>query len=161
MVYATALRITGLPADAEDIVQEVFVTLHQHFDELQLATLPGWLKRTTVLTAMNLVRKQGRRKARLDEISAWPIAESDAVDPSMLTALALRSLLEQLPEPLRVILLAKYLDGLTLEEIAQALGISVAAAGRRVQKAVACVKQFADRDPTARSLVAELEGLDR
>jgi RNA polymerase sigma factor (sigma-70 family) len=162
MVYSTALRVTGQPADAEDIVQEVFVTLYEQFDELQVATLPGWLKRTTVLISMNHVRKQGRRAARLQDLVVWPSAgESGNSDPTVVTALAVRSLLDRLPDDLRVVLLAKHLLGLTLEEIAQMLGVSIAAAGRRVQKAVVHVKQLADRDPTARNLVAELEGLDR
>ena len=45
MVFATAVRLLGNPADAEDIAQTVFLKAFQRFDEIGSSpAAPGWLK---------------------------------------------------------------------------------------------------------------------
>ena len=64
MVYATAVRLLGNPADAEDAAQTVFLRAFQRFDEVVTSpAAPGWLKTTTRNVCLNhLARYRGRWK---------------------------------------------------------------------------------------------------
>ena len=53
MVFSTAVRLTGSPAQAEDISQEVFLKAYENFERLgEDASRGGWLK--TVATNLSL-----------------------------------------------------------------------------------------------------------
>ena len=54
MVFATAVRLLGNPADAEDAAQTVFLRAFQRYDEVVPSpTAPGWLKTTTRNVCLN------------------------------------------------------------------------------------------------------------
>src|SRR5260370_27593417 len=54
MVYGTAVRLLGSPAEAEDAAQTVFLKAFQRFDEVGASpAAPGWLKTTTRHVCLN------------------------------------------------------------------------------------------------------------
>ena len=53
MVFGTAVRLVGNPAEAEDVAQSVFLRAFEHFGEIgDSRRAPGWLK--TVNLGLNL-----------------------------------------------------------------------------------------------------------
>src|SRR5687768_6631405 len=74
-----ALRLARSPADAEDIVQEVFLVAHRRFSTTSELGNPGpWLFRVTRNVARHLWRDRRRRESiQLDEVSELPDVRDD------------------------------------------------------------------------------------
>lgn len=132
MVHGLALSILRRPEDAEEAAQDAFVKLFRARDQFDSTrSLAPWLLRI----AGNACRDKLRRR-RANEL---PIARSDdgdmllhLPDPRMQHGPArpsvdhsVRGELEQLSEKVRLPLELKYLRGLTNQQIASALGVSV------------------------------------
>jgi RNA polymerase sigma-70 factor (ECF subfamily) len=133
-VYRFAFWLTGDRADAEDITSETFVRAWAGADGLRSATVKSYL-----LTIARNVHLQGwRRKKRQTSLDASladtaPDPERSAADRDELRRVLDR--LRQLPEIDRAALLMRAEGGLSYEEIAECLGLSVTAAKVRVHRA--------------------------
>ncbi len=78
-IYAGALRLTRNPADAEDLVQEVFARAFSNFHQFREGTnLRAWLYRILTNTYINTYRKQQRQPQRTagEDIEDWQLAEA-------------------------------------------------------------------------------------
>jgi RNA polymerase sigma-70 factor (ECF subfamily) len=142
MVFATAVRLLGAPADAEDIAQTVFLRAFERFDEIgRSPTAGGWLKTVTRNACLNhLTRYRGRMRffselerpeggpveseAWLADANARFIGASDAADEQERLE-AVEQALRGLPDHQRVPLVLFHFEGLSYQEIADALGISL------------------------------------
>jgi len=131
IVFAIALRMTGNRAEAEDVSQEVFLRVYRGLRQFDpaLPFLP-WVRRIAGNAALNHLRRRGleRRHAAPEsdrgEIPDFPDA---AADPEERAARAeeagrLERALALLPENQRLAVTLKYVEGLTAEEIARAMG---------------------------------------
>jgi len=69
-VFRTAHRITGSPADAEDVLQTVFLRLVRNEDSFDLSENPAaYLSRAAINASLDLLRCRGRaRPLDLDEV---------------------------------------------------------------------------------------------
>ncbi len=151
--YRTALlgHIRGIvrdSAEAEDVLQEVFVRAHQNLEQLRAgAALSTWLFRVATHACVDHLRKRGRQPRLADELD--PDADGSADEPSP----SLQHLVEQhemsaciqnyildLPDDFRTVILLHDLEGLTVGEIAATLGLSLAAAKMRLHRARATLK---------------------
>jgi RNA polymerase sigma-70 factor (ECF subfamily) len=73
-----ALRLARSPADAEDIVQDVFLVAHRRLSDVELGNPGPWLFRVTRNVARHLWRDRRRREAvQLDEATDLPDAGLD------------------------------------------------------------------------------------
>lgn len=126
-VYRAAHRITGSAADAEDVVQSVFLRLLQRTDVPLGDDGAGYLYRSAVHASLDLLR--ARRRA------AWvPLEEPDgAADPApgpeqdeeqRRLRRALRSALSRLSPRAAEMFALRYFEGLGNREIAELLGTS-------------------------------------
>ena len=62
MVYATALRLLGNPAEAEDVAQTVFLKAFERFGELDgNPAAPGWLKTVATNECLNHLARYRKR----------------------------------------------------------------------------------------------------
>ena len=62
MVFATAVRLLGSPADAEDAAQTVFLRAFQRYDEVvKSPAAAGWLKTTTRNVCLNQLARYRSR----------------------------------------------------------------------------------------------------
>jgi RNA polymerase sigma-70 factor (ECF subfamily) len=62
MVYATALRLLGNPAEAEDVAQTVFLKAFERFGELDgNPSAPGWLKTVATNECLNHLARYRKR----------------------------------------------------------------------------------------------------
>ncbi len=127
-MYNTALYILGDVFEAEDVMQEAFITAFDRLDELKDATLfRAWLKRLTVNKAVNALKK---RKTYSDFVQTieneWEEEQPSAVEATNFQVAQIKSAIESLPDGYRTIVSLYLLEGYDHEEIAEILGISSA-----------------------------------
>jgi|SRR5690348_8034200 len=121
MVFRTAYRITGNAADAEDVLQTVFLRIARRNDPSEAIERPeNYLRRSAVHAALDLVR--ARRTGAQVDLERLP-ASGSRPDEGDLRDL-LRRALSQLPERSAEVFTLRFFEGLTNPEIAKALNIS-------------------------------------
>jgi len=120
-----AYRITNNQAEAEDVLQEAFLSAFRHIHAYKGdATFGSWLKRIVVHQALGIVRK---RKVRFDEIGERDYADDDTrTDEREMEweVSRVRKAIGQLPDGYRVVLSLYLLEGYDHQEIADILGIT-------------------------------------
>ncbi len=149
-VYRHALRLTGNRADAEDLVQDVFVRVFRSLDSYRAGSFEGWLHRITT----NLFLDQVRRKARLrfdplgdDETLGSTPAAQDLALPGAFES-DVEEALSALPAEFRAPVLLADVDGLTYEEVAAVLGLKLGTVRSRIHRGRSRLRRaLAHRDP--------------
>ena len=142
MVFATAVRLLGNAADAEDAAQTVFLRAFQRFDELaENPAAPGWLKTSTRNVCLNHLSRYRARWRFFSELQGHgdeDFASSHAGSglPHVLPAIealeqadelaALERAVRALPDQQRVPLVLFHFEEASYQEIADALGVSLA-----------------------------------
>jgi RNA polymerase sigma-70 factor (ECF subfamily) len=127
--YGVALRMTGSRADAQDVVQDVFLRLWQRPDAWRpgQAQFSTWLYRVVVNRCLDLKRRP--KGTDLDSVEEPQDPDANAED-SLLDAersRALDSAVNQLPERQKAAIVLTYTAGLRNAEAASAMDISVKA----------------------------------
>ena len=139
MVFATAVRLLGNAADAEDAAQTVFLRAFERFDELGASpAAAGWLKTTARNVCLNHLSRYRARWRFFSELPAGGDrgASPDSVPSAALPALealmradaseALERAVHALPDHQRVPLVLFHFEDASYQEIADTLGVSVA-----------------------------------
>src|SRR4249919_3411140 len=73
MVFATAVRLLGSPAEAEDVAQTVFLRAFQRFDAIgQSPAAAGWLKTVTTNACLNHLSRYRARWRLFSEMGRAP-----------------------------------------------------------------------------------------
>lgn len=137
VVYGAAFRQLGNPALAEDVTQEVFVTLARKAVWLTgHSSLVGWLYRTAVHLAQHEARAAQRRHQR--EQIAIELGTTMKPDESLLADLlpVLDEALLELRAADRDALVLRFFARKSLREVGNALGVREDAAQKRVAKGV-------------------------
>jgi RNA polymerase sigma-70 factor, ECF subfamily len=135
-VYRFALYLSGDRHDAEDITSETFVRVWTSSEEIRVATVRGYLFTIARNLYLQELRRTDRRHAAelddtLPDMSPDPLHRSEAREELD----AVLADLQRLPEVDRTALLMRANDQVPYEDIAQALGISVASAKVKVHRA--------------------------
>jgi RNA polymerase sigma-70 factor (ECF subfamily) len=129
-------------AEADDAAQEVFLKAYQGLSRFRgEASFSSWLYRIAANHCLDLLRRRGRRRAEsLDalleaegEQALARLAPEDPPAPAEAGALAER-LLAALPEEHRSLIVLREVQGLSYEELAQALRCSVDAVKGRLKR---------------------------
>lgn len=133
MVYSIALHTLRNSAVAEDLSQEVFLSLHQHLHELQSADhVRNWLRRTVANRCIDEIRRQKyRRGPALEDIKEPSVREKEG-DPFL--SAQLRELVAGLPALARVMTVMRFQEELEPREIAAQLNLPVATVKSRLHR---------------------------
>jgi RNA polymerase sigma factor (sigma-70 family) len=145
LVYSAALRRLGDAHLAEDIAQGTFTALAQNAPVLAgHPVLSGWLHRTTQNLAANLIRTNLRRQTREQEAVTMNQLLSSAPDDVNWQSIAphLDAALDELESPDRDVVMLRYFEKKSAREAAVQLGLSEAAAQKRVSRAVDRLREF-------------------
>jgi RNA polymerase sigma-70 factor (ECF subfamily) len=124
------------PADVDDILQDVFLRIHQRLGTLRDSDrLGSWIFQIARHTIIDYYRKAYRQH----ELPSENIPEVSTTDEDtrffhQQMAGCLRPLLSQLPETYREAVARVELEGLTQKQVAEALGISISGMKSRVQR---------------------------
>jgi RNA polymerase sigma-70 factor, ECF subfamily len=115
-VFRAALRVTGNPADAEDVLQTVFLRVLARSAEVEAVAQPAaYFRRAAVNAAVDVLR---RRELRGDSVYD-DSAPSVAVQPSLLLKERLRRAIAVLESDDASLFLLRYVEGLSIEELAE------------------------------------------
>lgn len=135
MVFATAWRILGHVADTEDVVQDVFLQVHQWQRTHTVRHWPGLLRRLAACRALDRLR-QRKHTVSINGMSlAGREVEAEATAIESELADRLRQAIAQLPQREAAVFCLRYFDDLSYQEIADALHIRAGAAASALHKA--------------------------
>ena len=129
---ARKIAYTILPKDlVEDAIQESFILVYRKLKQLkEPEAFAGWLSRLVLHTSYRLASKNPKQDQMPSEISA-----KDSEKDQVLDSLVLRQALSRLPQKDRDILILRELLGLSYEEVAFALKISLGTVRSRLHSA--------------------------
>jgi RNA polymerase sigma-70 factor (ECF subfamily) len=133
-VMRFALYLSGDSSQAEDIAAETFARAWTMTGEIRTATVKAYL----FAIVRNLVRERARHNrssVEIDERLADPRPGPSVSADGRIELRAVLSALQRMPEADRAALLMRAQDGMSHEEIAAALGLSVAAVRVRIHRA--------------------------
>jgi RNA polymerase sigma-70 factor, ECF subfamily len=151
MVFSIALRILGDRPTAEEAVHEVFLELHGKLDELTSEEhIRYWLRRVTVHRSVDLVRQRARRPEITmdwDELPDLPDLSGAATQPDSELSRQLQQLVSSLPEVPRTVLILRYQEDMSPEEISRTLDMPVATVKSHLQRSLRLLREKAARVP--------------
>lgn len=135
-MYNVAYRVTNREEDAEDAVQEAFISAFRNLEHYRGdATFGAWLKRIVVNKAINLLQK--RRMESIPDSEEWDVVEEEpAADyREGLTVDRVKRAMEQLPDGYRTVLSLYLLEGYDHQEIGEILGVSESTSKSQLNRA--------------------------
>jgi len=147
-LYGVACRLTKLPLDAEDLVQDALVKAMRARDQYQPGTnIKAWLFKILTNTFINKYRRGGLERVVLDGPDADPLADG-WVSAASMRALrdpenqALRPIVEEeihralaeLPEEFRLAVVLSDVEELSYKEIADVMDCSVGTVMSRLHR---------------------------
>jgi len=134
LVFKNAYLITGAKEDAEDVLQEVFVSVwgsRRTFNPNK-GNLTTWLHRITVNKCVERRRKKSLTMVSLEGVD---LSETKSADDVLITRQEYERLIEamnSLDTKHRVVLVLRYFNDLSYEEIAQAVGVPLGTVKSRI-----------------------------
>ena len=146
-VYNIALRMTGNSTDAADMTQEAFIKAYNSLQSFRGdSKFSVWLYRIVSNVCLDFLRSKNRRPtvSLSVEDDDGEDTQLDVADESQspellldrkLTRESVRRGLDSLPPDYRQILLLREIQGLSYDEIAQALGLEVGTVKSRIFRA--------------------------
>ena len=143
--YATAFRMFGNAAEAEDVVQEAFLKLWQKpqsFDPTRGAKFTTWFTRVVSNLSIDHMRKKKPQSAPevLDRIEDDAPRVDDRLDEDA-KAKVLEDAIQALPERQKIALNLCFYEGMSNKDAAEVLGIGVKALESLLMRAKKALKE--------------------
>ena len=142
-VFNLAARILGNRASAEDVVQEAFISAHKAIGRFRGGSLRAWLLRIVSNASLDHIRTLRRRReesldqAELD-VGFQPPSRGEGPERQairMELGAELQRAIISLPPDQRAVLVLVDVQGLSYEEAAQSVGVSVGTVKSRLSRA--------------------------
>ncbi|MFN8391996.1 MAG: sigma-70 family RNA polymerase sigma factor [Bdellovibrionota bacterium] len=146
-VHNLAMRLTRNAEDAEEVLQDVFVTVYRKIEGFEgKAKFSSWLYRITVNAAFMKLRKRKQdQSVSLDDMlphlqnkaitqkNAFG-AHSDALALNNEIREALEGAIQKLPDDYRAVFVLRDIDGLSNKEVGEILSLSIPAVKSRLHR---------------------------
>ena len=148
-LYASALRMTRNPADAEDLVQETMLRAYRSFDRFEPGTnLKAWLFRIMTNAYINTYRKKQRepKKVSSDEIEDFDLYQelknhddqfTQTPERIVLDALVdsdIIDAIDDLPEQFRLAVVLSDVEGFSYAEMAEIMDVPLGTVMSRLHR---------------------------
>lgn len=144
MVYSLAWRFLHDRGLAEEVAQEVFLSLHRNLRSIESpAHAVAWLRKVTAQRAIDEGRRRSRRPGVALELVAEPPAGEAQRDPML--ADTLRRLVASLPEAPRMVMILRYQEDLDPAEIAETLSMPRGTVKSHLQRSLALLREKLER----------------
>ncbi len=143
MVYRRAMMLLRDVTEAEDMVQNVFLRVFERWDSLDVSQPSSLLWNTATRLCLNRIRDKKRRGLDTDTselLLSIACADDDEGEKEARGILA--KLFSREPESSRTIAVLHFVDGMTLEETAREVGLSVSGVRKRLRGLQAKVKNL-------------------
>lgn len=146
-LYSVACRMLGSPTEAEDLLQEVFLTAHRKLDSFRGESALGtWLYRLATNVCLDYLRSRAGRSRQLtdalDEEPALADVRTRGLADQAVSKLDLERAVAQLPDGCRAAFVLHDVEGLEHREVAEALGIAEGTSKSQVHKARLRLRQL-------------------
>jgi RNA polymerase sigma factor (sigma-70 family) len=154
-VYRLAYRLTGNVHDAEDLTHDVFIRVFRSLHTYRPGTFEGWLHRITTNVFLDKMRR--KQRIRFDALTDEWAARLPSRSPSPEQVYAdthldgdIQAALNALPPHFRAAVVLCDIEGLTYEEVAEALDIKLGTVRSRIHRGRAQLRTaLAHRAPRA------------
>jgi RNA polymerase sigma-70 factor (ECF subfamily) len=144
MVFSLAYHFLRDRGAAEEVAQDVFLKLYRKIEDLEDARhVTIWLRKVTSHRSIDYVRKRGSRFTIALEDTAEPSVTEQHGDP--LLNRRLRQLIATLAEKPRMVMILRYQEDLTPEEISDVLEMPVRTVKSHLQRSLAILRQKIER----------------
>ena len=125
MVFRLISRFFRSREDVEDLAQDVFVKMFGRIDQVRPdENFPGWLQRVAVNTCYDELRKTRRRRIALETYGPREVGEGVVQPEEPKDFGRARLALQALDPKLRIPLILKEVEEMSVEEIARTLSIT-------------------------------------
>lgn len=161
-VFRFLQRALGPTVDVEDLTQEVFIGV---FSSIRSLRNREALRSYIFSVAVRMLKRELRRRRRarsifqlssFDQLPDPPVLPVDAESRQALVRFY--AILDRLGAQERTAFVLRHLEGMKLEEVAEALGTSLATAKRRLRRAATFVSANVDHDPSLAGYASRLGG---
>jgi len=149
-VHNLAMRLTRNAEDAEEVLQDVFVTVYRKIASFEgKAKFSSWLYRITVNAAFMKLRKRKQNQTVSLSDLLPQLQNSDEIAPQLVTSygencdslafgneikVALEAAVNKLPSDYRAVFILRDVDGLANKEVSDILGLSIPAVKSRLHR---------------------------
>lgn len=117
-IYRLLLRMTGRAEDAFDLSQEAFLKVFQSIDRFDgRSSVATWVYQIALNEGRQFLRSRGRERLRLQRWQEQDAGRNGGLGDA--DRLALRELVEQLPEPERTLVVLRHFEALSYDEISR------------------------------------------
>jgi len=146
-IYNLAYRMTGNLEDADDLTQDTFIRAYQYLWRYdQRKKFFTWL----YTLALNLIRNHLRKKKKYnkssEEVSALSLTDKNpSPEEKLIEDQEISSYLLRLEDDLRALLIMKYQQELSFEEIAEITGKSLSAVKMRIYRGLEKLKELMNK----------------
>jgi RNA polymerase sigma-70 factor (ECF subfamily) len=161
-VFTICLRVTGNEEDALDAAQETMITLSRRMGDFAYRSrFSSWVYRIAVNAAIDVRRRRlaGTRGqvttflANIEAGSALEPASSEAADPTLQAEgeearVSVRQALRRINPKFASLLVLRYMENLSYDEIAEVLECSLGTVKSRLNRAHAALREFLEREGT-------------
>jgi len=139
-IFSLAVRMLGNTADAEDLLQEIFLSAHRKLDSFRGESALGtWLYRLATNQILDYVRSRAARTGQLtdglDDAAVIADAFGHRLGDRAIDRIDLERALAQLPDGCRAAFVLHDVQGLEHSEVADVLGIAEGTSKSQVHKA--------------------------
>ena len=142
MVFRRCVFLLKDDAEAKDMVQNVFLRVYERVDSLDLSQPSSLLWNTATRLCLNRIRDKKRRGLDVDSsellLTIACAEEEDGIEARGLLA----KIFSKEQESTRTIATLHYVDGMTLEETAETVGLSVSGVRKRLRTLQAKIKNL-------------------
>ena len=144
MVFSLSYHFLHDREMAEEVAQEVFLSLHRHLAEIQSPEhAVFWLRKVAAQRSIDQARRRQRRPQVALEDVAEPPAAAPARDPML--SEVLRRLIASLPEAPRMVMVMRYQEDLDPAEIAGLLEMPLGTVKSHLQRSLALLREKLER----------------
>jgi len=144
--YGLAARLTKNPEDAEEVLQDVFITVHRKIGGFEgKSSFSSWLYRITMNAAlMKLRKRRNDRHVHIEDVvpeysnstllKTCALSESDSLTDRQTLLTALEMAISRLPDEYRPVFVLRDIDGLTSRQVGKILQLSIPAVKSRLHR---------------------------
>lgn len=147
-VYGTALRLTRSREEAEDLAQEAIVRAYDAFDRFDGSNFKAWILRIVTNLYINKyrARQRGPQLGSLDDEGAIEPVSSEAELPDRLLfdpalGAEIEEALAAVPPDFRATVILSDIEGLSYQEIADAVGVPIGTVRSRLARGRAMMRK--------------------
>lgn len=135
-LYGTILRMTRNPHDAQDLVQEAFIKVYQQLEKYNgTGSFSSWLYRVAINHCMDEFRKKRYRQSEIEDEMAINHNDPEVVFLKKEKNRQLERLIATLPEDERLIILLRYMNERSYDEISEMVELPLSTVRNKLHRA--------------------------